>query len=72
MLSLFKKEKNETTFNPLISELESTKNDLTAAYSNFENAIDPDLVDSCIYELQAIQLRYKFLLTKIREMDSAN
>jgi len=72
MLSQLKKEKEETNFNPLISELESTKNDLTAAYSNFENAIDPDLVDSCIYELQAIQLRYKFLLTKIREMDSAN
>ncbi|MBQ4069434.1 MAG: YaaL family protein [Lachnospiraceae bacterium] len=72
MLSLFKKEKEETNFNPLISELESTKNDLCAAYSNFENAIDPDLVDSCIYELQAIQLRYKFLLTKIREMDSTN
>ncbi len=72
MLSLFKKNKEEAYYNPLISELESTKNDLTAAYSNFENAIDPDIVDSCIYELQAIQLRYKFLLTKIREMDSAN
>lgn len=69
MLKLFKKEKEETPYNPLISELESTKNDLTAAYSNFENAIEPDIVDSCIYELQAIQLRYKFLLSKIKEMD---
>lgn len=72
MLNLFKKDKENLYFNPLIDEIESAKNDLSAAYSNFENAIEPDMIDSYIYELQSIQLRYKFLLTKIRETESTN
>ena len=35
----------------LISELEQTKNALAAAYSSFENVTDPDLIDSCIYQV---------------------
>ena len=29
----------------LISELQQTRNALAAAYSNFENVTDPDLID---------------------------
>ena len=46
----------------LMNEINKTKIALEAAYSNFENVVDPDLIDSCIYELNAIQNRYHFLL----------
>lgn len=46
----------------LLDDLAKTKCALDCAYSNFENVIDPDLIDCSIYELQAVQMRYRFLL----------
>ena len=50
----------------LIDEINKTKIALEAAYSNFENVVDPDLIDSCIYEMNAVQNRYKFLLKQAK------
>ena len=33
------------------------------------NVIDPDLIDCYIYELNSVQMRYKFLLTSIRNYE---
>ena len=52
--------------NYLQSELEQTQNALESAYSVFQNVTDPDLIDSSIYEINAIQIRYKFLLEKAK------
>lgn len=52
--------------NPLLNEINKTKIALEAAYSNFENVIDPDLIDSCIYEMNAVQNRYRFLLKQAK------
>ena len=46
----------------LVSELLQTRNALAAAYSNFENVTDPDLIDSCIYQVNSVQKRYKFFI----------
>lgn len=51
----------------LLSELTQTRNALAAAYSNFEYVTDPDLIDSCIYQVNSAQKRYKFLLERARE-----
>lgn len=53
----------------LLSDLAKTKADLDLAYSNFENVIDPDLIDSCIYELNAVQKKYKFLYERVKQQD---
>lgn len=55
--------------NTLINEINKTKIALEAAYSNFENVVDPDLIDSCIYEMNAVQNRYRFLLKQAKAMD---
>lgn len=54
----------------LLREIECIKRSLETAHSNFENASDPDLVDSCIYEMNAIQHRYKYLLRQIQLIES--
>ena len=41
---------------------------LAAAYSNFDNATDPDLIDCYIYQVNSEQKRYKYLLQKAKEM----
>ena len=68
-MKLFSKIKKQQN-NALLGEIEKTKLALESAYSNFENVIDPDLIDCYIYEVNAIQKRYKFLLKQAKEMDN--
>lgn len=51
----------------LLHEIEEVKTSLAIAHSNFDNVNDPDLVDSCIYEMTAIQ--YKYLLRRMRQFE---
>ena len=55
----------------LVSELLETRNALAVAYSNFENVTDPDLIDSCIYQVNSVQKRYNFLLERAKEANIA-
>ena len=48
----------------LLQEIALTKRALSAAYSNFDNATDPDLIDCYIYQVNSEQKRYKYLLQK--------
>lgn len=54
----------------LLEDIRKTKFALDCAYSNFENVVDPDLIDCSIYELKAIQMRYRFLLRQAELLDS--
>ena len=67
-MKLFPK-KNKTEYDSLLVDIEKTKIALDSAYSNFESASDPDLIDCYIYELNAMQKRYKFLLRQVKEID---
>lgn len=46
----------------LLRDIQKVKSELDCAYSNFENAVEPDLIDCYIYQLKSAQMRYKFLL----------
>jgi hypothetical protein len=54
----------------LKDELKMTQDDLTAAYENLDNAIDPDLIDCCIYQLNSVQKRYKYLLRQAKQCEA--
>ncbi len=56
----------------LLSDLKQTKTALDDAYSNFEQVVDPDLVDSYIYQVNAVQKRYHFLLKQVQMLDLQN
>lgn len=51
-------------------EIEDLQQSLETANSNFNHVSDPDLVDSCIYELNALNFRYKYLLRLVREYEA--
>ncbi|SEW39063.1 YaaL family protein [[Clostridium] fimetarium] len=52
----------------LLEEIASTKIAIDVAYSNFENAIEPDLIDCYIYQLNSEQKRYKYLIERAKEV----
>jgi hypothetical protein len=68
-MKLFSKKKSPQ-YDILLDEINKTKLALESAYSNFENVVDPDLIDCYIYEVNAVQKRYKFLLKQAKELDS--
>ena len=39
---------------------------MDTAYANFQNVMDPDLIDCYIYESNAAQKRYHFLLKQLK------
>ena len=55
----------------LLEDLARTKNDLDFAYSNFQNVVEPDLIDAYIYEVNAMQLKYKFLFSRVKQIEDS-
>ena len=51
----------------LMQEIEALQQALETANSNFENVCDPDLIDSYIYEINALSFRSKYLLRLVQE-----
>lgn len=66
------KEKNKQSkqYMEVVRDIALTKSALDTAYSNFENVINPDLIDCYIYEVNSVQKRYKFLLELVRQMEN--
>ena len=56
-----KKERSE-----LIRQIEVSKTAILSAQNQFEQVVDPTLIDCYIYELNAAQLRYQFLLRDLK------
>ncbi len=54
----------ELTKSNLKEDIEKTRYALEIAYAGFDNAVEPDLIDSYIYEINALQKRYDHLLTQ--------
>lgn len=63
-------QKKDKRYMLLLDDLARTKHELDKAYTNFENVVDPDLIDASIYEVKAVQMRYKFLLSCAKEYDT--
>lgn len=62
----------DANYQSLLDNLMQTMDSLHLAYENFENATDPELIDSYIYEVNAIQMRYKFLLCRLKSYELAD
>jgi hypothetical protein len=68
-MKLFSKKKKQQN-DALLNEIKRTKLALESAYSNFENVVDPDLIDCYIYEVNAVQKRYKYLLKQAKQLEN--
>lgn len=63
------KKKINKQYLDIVQDIALTKSALDTAYANFESVVNPDLIDCYIYEVNAVQKRYKFLLELAREME---
>ena len=51
----------------LKEELRIAPGDLALAYRQFNQALDPELVESCIYQISAVKARCNYLIRAIKE-----
>ena len=53
----------------LKAEIDRTRHRLESVRNQFEEVVDPTLIDCYIYELKAVQLRYQFLLRRFKLLE---
>ena len=49
--------------------LERTRTLINQAYSGFNATTDPDLIESYVFEINALQARYTYLLRRVKELE---
>ncbi len=57
----------DTTLQALQNELRSAQGQLSLAYRKFDLVTDPELVESCVYEISAAKARCNYLIRAIKE-----
>ena len=55
----------------LKAEIVRTRHRLESVRNQFEEVVDPTLIDCYIYELKAVQLRYQFLLRRFKLLENS-
>lgn len=53
----------------LLDEIRLAQNAMDSAYSNFEQATEPDMIDCSIYMINAAAKRYKFLIERAKSLN---
>ena len=54
----------------LLSSLAQTRALISQAYGGFNTTDDTDLIDSYVYEINALQSRYNYLLRRAKELEA--
>ena len=55
----------------LKAELDTAQSDLQTAYRQFDLAVEPELVESCVYQISAVQARCNYLIRAIKTRQPA-
>lgn len=55
----------------LMESMAQTRTQLNQAYAQFNVQSDPDLVDSCVYEINALRSRYSYFVRQVKRLDAA-
>lgn len=54
----------------LLEGLGKTRALIAQAYSGFNRVGDQDLIESYVFEINALQARYSYLLRRVKELDT--
>ena len=54
----------------LVEGMRTVRAQLNHAYAQFNLYSDPDLVDACVYEINALQSRYSYFVRQVKQLDT--
>ena len=64
-----KKSRPDPELLALRAELLEAQGELALAYRRFDQAVDPELVESCVYHISAVKARCNYLIRTIKNHD---
>ena len=53
----------------ILEGMERTRQELNQAYAQFNSYSDPDLVESCVYTINALRSRYSYLIRRMKRLE---
>lgn len=62
---------SEREYKELLEELSRTRVLINQAYSGFNHVKDSDLIESYVFEINALQARYNYLLRRVKALEGA-
>ena len=66
-----KKAKPDAELLLLKAELQEAQGQLSLAYRQFDQALDPELVESCVYQISAVKARCNYLIRVIKTREAS-
>lgn len=69
--TLFKSHAADPELDVLRAELQAAQGDLAQAYRQFNQAVDPELVEACVYQISAEKARCNYLIRAIKKRSPA-
>jgi len=70
MMKLFRRDRaREDERSALVTSLAHTRALINQAYGSFNAVDDGDLIESYVYEINALQARYNYLLRRVKELE---
>ena len=64
-----KKHRPDPELLALRAELQEAQDQLALAYRQFNQAVDPELVESCVYQISSVKARCNYLIRAIKSRD---
>lgn len=68
--------KRQPAIHPQLAELRedlaASRRELHLAYERFDAAVDAELVDACIYQINALQMRCNYLIRMVKAMEDTS
>ena len=61
----------DTERRELMASLAHTRTLINQVYGSFNAASDSDLIESYVFEINALQARYNYLLRRVKELEGA-
>lgn len=61
----------DTERRELMNSLSHTRTLINQAYGSFNHVNDSDLIESYVFEINALQARYNYLLRRVKELEGA-
>lgn len=52
--------------NKAVNELDNIRNDLSHAYTRFDDVTDPHVMEACIYEISALKSKYDCAIRNVK------
>ena len=71
IIQRFSRQEGEEAREALMESMRSTRSALSRAYDGFNRAVDGELIESYVYEINALQHRYAYLLQQVRQLEGA-